>query len=307
VTLGDSRDGTYVFEIWNGSSWVAVGAQSVSDEEGYSYGNDHFWRSNNEEDIFYGLRAATAWQTKTIGGSTGFWSRVRISTPPTTLPTFETVSLIPQGAFKITSEGVLEQFGNAMPAVINSQGSNIFSENGNVTPYTFTMGSGTNAYTHSINNVLLDQVGEGLYWQTAIVPGICTALPVYIDIGYSLGTATTTAPEFDIYFQPIQTSGTLVADPAGGRLPTPRLEANTKPFTGVGSDNPTLVTTPVPYQSAGKLHRARFGPFDVTDFYEGDAVAFQIQLSSRGTPLSDVSIWGVAVIAYSWTNGVRGY
>ena len=309
VLTGDSRDGKYVFEYWSGAAWVEIGSQSVSSAEGYSYSSDHFWRDSSKEKIFYGIRPSTPISIKEIGGITAYWVRARISVAPTALPQFEQCFLIPQSSLEINNEGIITKLGAAQTAVVTSQGSNIFSENGNVTNFIFTMGDGANAYSHNINNVLLNQVGEGLYWQTAITQGVCTALPIYVELGYSLNNTTATTPaEFDIYLQKIRTSGTLVADSTGGLLPVQRPEAETTPFTGVGAENPTLLANqPLPYQDANKLHRVRFGPFSIDQFYEGDALALSLEVANLGTPISDISIWGVAIIGYQWTDGIRGF
>jgi len=301
--------GVYSIEIWNGGAWVEVGAQAVSDSEGYSYANNLFWRPNSEEKIFYGVRSATSWATKTIGGFSCYWARIRVTTPPTTVPTFETVWLLPSSTHTISNEGILAKIGFAQYGVVNSQGSNIFSEAGTVIDYSFTMGpGGGTSYTHSIANVQIGSANEGLYWQTAVVPGICTALPIYIDIGYSLSnTPNVTAPVFNLYLTPVKTSGTLVADPTGGLTPIPRPQSATTPFTGAGSIQPVLQTISWPYTDENKLHRARFGPFDLSDYYEGDAIAIFLECVSTGTPTSATNVWGVAVIGYQWTSGIRGY
>ena len=309
VLTGDSRDGKYVFEYWSGAAWVEIGSQSVSSAEGYSYSSDHFWRNASKEKIFYGIRPSTPISIKEIGGITAYWVRARVSIAPTALPQFEQCFLIPQSSLEINSEGIITKLGAAQTAVVASQGSNIFSENGSVANFIFTMGDGANAYSHNINNVLLNRVGEGLYWQTAIIQGVCTALPIYVELGYSLENTTATAPaEFDIYLQKIRASGTLVADSTGGLLPVQRPEAETTPFTGVGAENPTLLANqPLPYQDANKLHRVRFGPFSIDQFYEGDALALSLEVANLGTPTSDISIWGVAIIGYQWTDGIRGF
>lgn len=300
--------GVYVVEIWNGTNWVEVGVQAVSDDEGYSYSNDLFWRSGSIEKLFYGIRSTTTWSLKAIGGFTCYWARIRVVTPPTAVPTFETSWLIPTASHNISTEGVLAKLGFSQYGVVNSQGSNIFTEQGTLVDYTFTMGpGGGNSYTHNIANVQIGSAGEGLFWQSAIVPGICTALPIYIDIGYSLSNTPTTAPIFNLYLTPIQTSGTLIADPSGGLTPIPRPQALTTPFTGAGSSNPALANISWPYTDANKLHRARFGPFDISDFYEGDALAIFLECVSNGTPTSPTNVWGVAIIGYQWTDGIRGY
>jgi len=309
VLIGDSRDGKYVFEYWSGSAWVEIGSQSVSSAEGYSYSTDHFWRNNSKEKVFYGIRPSTPISIKAISGFTAYWIRARITVAPTALPQFEQCFLIPQSSLEINSEGIITKLGAAQTAVVAAQGSNIFSENGNVTNFIFTMGNGANSYSHNINNVLLNQVGEGLYWQTAIIQGVCTALPIYVELGYSLNTTTSTTPaEFDIYLHKIRTSGTLVADSTGGSLPVQRPEAETTPFTGAGAENPTLLANqPLPYQDANKLHRVRFGPFSIDQFYEGDALALSLEVANLGTPSTNISIWGVAIIGYQWTDGIRGF
>lgn len=296
--------GTYIAEIWDGAAWVTVGVQAVSDAEGYSYANNLFWRSNSEEDIFYGIREATTWAVKNIGGFSCYWSRLRIVTPPTAAPSLQAVWLLPIASFTVSSEGVLSKMGFAQHGIVNTQGSNIFTEAGTLVDYSFTMGpGGGNSYVHTIANVQISSNGEGLYWQTAIVPGICTALPIYVDISYSLDG--TTAPGFNLYLTPIETSGTLIGDPTGGLTPIPRPQSLTTPFTGAGSNNPTLLSQTLPFNDTGKLHRVRFGPFDISDFYEGDAIAIFLE---RNTPTgSNTNVWGVAVIGYQWTDGIRGY
>ncbi len=307
INSGDSRDGNYIFEIWDGAQWASFGAQSVGGESGFSYADSHFWRNTSTEKVFYGLRPEDSWAVKAINGSNAYWSRVRIDTPPTSVPTFEQTFLIPPASLKVSKEGIITQLGGAQPLTVLAQGSNIFSENGNVTDFTFTMGDGANSYDHTIDNVVLNAVGEGLYWQTTIAPGTCTAHPLYVDVRYSLSSVTTTPPEFRVYFAPIQTSGILIADPAGSLTPIPRPESLTVPFTGAGAANPNLIANFVaPYVLPDKLHRARLGPFSIENYYEGDEVALEIEVEDRGSPQTDFIIWGVSVVGYQWTTGIRG-
>lgn len=308
-TVSGDLVGEYAVEIWTGSAWTQIGVQAVSDQEGYSYSNRLFLRSNSKEKILYGIRPVNTWTLKSIGGSTCYWIRVRITAAPALLPTFETAWLIPKAATSISSEGVLSKLGFSQYGVVNSQGSNIFTEAGTVVNYSFTMGpGGGNSYTHVIENIQIGSPNEGLYWQTALTPGICTALPIFIDVGYSLDSSTTTtAPVFNLYLTPVENSGTLIADPAGSLTPIPRPEALTTPFTGVGSVSPILDTRSLPYVQQNKLHRVRFGPFNLSDYYEGDAIALFLECVSTGTPASAINVWGVAVIGYRWTDGIRGY
>ena len=84
---------------------------------------------------------STTWVSKILNGSDLFWSRVRVTTSPTTAPVFEQTKLH-TSRFEANSDGTVELFGTARYRDTLSVSGNAFGESGGVTNFTVNVGSG---------------------------------------------------------------------------------------------------------------------------------------------------------------------
>ena len=62
-------------------------------------------------------------------------------------------------------------------------------------------------------------------------------------------------------------------------------------------------TNSSPPSAPNKLHLLRFGPFDISSYYEGDVVLIRLELDDDGNPNTDIGIFNIALNGVQWTNG----
>jgi hypothetical protein len=46
-----------------------------------------------------------------------------------------------------------------------------------------------------------------------------------------------------------------------------------------------------------------FGPFDISDYYEGDSIVIRLELDDDGTPAQDLVIWTFAAVGVEFISG----
>jgi len=309
--------GEYIWEIWDGGSWVEVGVQAVSAREGYSYGNDVFWRSDSQEIIRYGIDGNTTWGPKTIDGTNAYWVRIRVVTPPSggtpVLPTFQT-SKLADSSFCVSPNGVPYGTGLGMLRKVITLNGNIWTSDGNLADYSEIVGA-ANSWTHKIKDAVLDGVGKAVMIQFPIPLGICTAFPLRIFLEYQIinapaGNISTPTSQLDVYSLPIQVSGNNVADPAGGLVPIKRTTANTETVTAndarlisnlellpEGANNGDAFST-----VEDRIHCILLCEIDISDYYEEDLVAIRFEIASLdGT--SDIAVWSLVAEGVSHKDG----
>ena len=302
---GDSRDGEYVFEIWDGAQWAAMNIQAVNRDEGYNYASNVMWRGgNSHEYIMFGIDDASTWSLKTINSINAYWSRIRIATPPTALPTLYQIQGLPRGGFEITGSGKQVFYGVSQFRRSLQQSSSSLSATGGVLTGTQQVGTGVDQYTHSLSTATLDGAGDRLYWNIRVPEGSCSAFPYYIDVLYSIqsGFNAVTLPTMGFTFHAAQVAGMYVADPNGGLAPVARNNVDTLPIT---TDNPQRQTKLLPGDSADTMYNLFFGPFFAQDFYEGDLITMAMDYIDDGSSNADITIWDISLRSFRWTEGER--
>lgn len=302
---GDSRDGEYVFEIWDGAQWAEIPVQAVNRDLGYNYASSVMWRGDDSHEyIMFGLDDNTTWSLKVINGKNAYWSRIRIVTPPTTLPTLYQIQGLPRGGFEITPTGKQVFYGVSQFRRSLQAASSGLSTTGGVLTGTQQVGTGTNQYTHSLSNGTLDGAGDKMYWNIRIPEGTCTAFPFYIDILYSIqsGFNAVTLPQVGFTFHAAEVAGMYVADPNGGVPPVPRTNVATSTIT---TNNPQREVKDLPGDAADTMYNLFFGPFDATHFYEGDLISMALDYVNDGSSNADITIWDVSLRSFRWTEGER--
>jgi hypothetical protein len=306
IETASDTSATYIAEVWTGAIWEEVVVMYYSAIEGYSYANNGFIRANSHEKIHASLELLPVWATKTINGIDGYWSRIRIISPATTLPTIQQLKLEASN-MSINTLGIVEAHGVARWRKTIQSGGNIFGESGGVASTTINVGSGglPTGWAHSIKNSRLNGVGDAIYTQLTIPRGICTSCPLIFRINYSLVGAQplTVNPVMIVSAIPIEISGVNVADPTGGRVPVPRTEANTETLTGKAGT--VIYSGAITESSDNKIHQEETDGLRIDSYYEGDMVAIRIELDDDGTPNQDIVIWNIDVAGVMWTLGER--
>jgi hypothetical protein len=291
-TTGDST--SFVWEIWDGAAWVPFNVFCVHSDYHYRYGNMVFRRSNCTEDIRYGLTSNDAWVKKTINGHNLYWARVRITTALTSAPVFEQFRLRPSFT-TLEGTGIQTFDGRARFHITLQNAGNIFGESGGVVSGSFSVGTGgvPTGWPHRIKNSIFNTDGDAIYWQFAIPYGTDTSMPLEIHVIYVPITASTTA-DFIMSVLPVETVGIEVADPAGGIVPIPRPASSTESRT---SKQAQTNTQTVDVSDSTRFRIMTFGPYDISDYYEGDVVMCRLE--------GDVLNGSVVVVTVVEVHGVK--
>jgi len=303
--------GTYIFETWNGSTWEEQGVQASSDSELYRYSNRVFLRSSSVEEIRFGIEEnGSTWAKKTINGTSAYWSRIRIESTGSSLPTFNQIKIQPS-FYSHNERGQAAATGLSMWKETLVGAGNIFGETGGVINSSRPVGSGGNptGWDHEMPNSRLNQIGDAIYFQFAIPNGCCTAFPLNFSVLYTFnGTQPVTSNVTGtMSVIPIEVSGVPVADPSGGKVPIPRTISNTETLTAKAATaiaNPLLPEgATLPATLSNFIHRTDFGPYDISSYYEGDIVAVRFELTDDGSPNQDVTVWALKIDGVKFTKG----
>ena len=188
---------------------------------------------------------------------------------------FEQSKLHPSSSITST-RGVVTAIGLAQTRSAIAAGGNIFGETGTVVTAAQAVGTGgtAEAWTHQGPNSLLNSNGDAIYFQFKLPEDLDTAHGVTLALSctFSDNASPTQWPVGIMSLLCVETSGVLVADPAGGIVPVKRTAANTDTLTAnagqfVSKDmQPEGATLSGP-GIANQQHRIEFGPFDVSSRY----------------------------------------
>jgi hypothetical protein len=304
ATLGG---GSFIWEIQSAANtWTEVGIMAVSTEDQYAYANDIFLRASSDETLRASIDDDTTWPETTINGTLGHWMRVRIDSTITTAPTFERLSLSPSYAFtnrkgQLSAHG-LAQWRSQLFGVGNVWGE---IDGGGTKDATITVGTGgvPTEWGQKIKKGLLNTNGDSLSFQFQIPDGICTAYPLYFDLFYSVDGDPTTGIDVILSALVLAVGGVDIADSAGAKVPVARAATAAEVFTSKAAT--AITVTGATGTIAETQQVMRFGPYDISDYYEGDAVVMRIELDDDGTPGQDMTLWTLAVNGVRFTSGGR--
>jgi hypothetical protein len=285
--------GTFVYEIQTASNtWTEISIQSIDKEKGYRYANTKFIRANSMENVAFGIDETTTWPSTTISGVPGRWARIRITSAPSILPVFEQFRII-SSHFFLSKDGYRNAYGLSKWRKSVSVAGSVFSEEGSVTDTTVTLGTGDVSFLHPLRDSVLNSTALGLGTQIVIPNGLCTAFPLFINVyimprrGGGGTTSTVTAPMTGrLQGIPIEATGVFVADPTGGIIPVNRALTDTEVITSkTGVSYTTNITNigDTVLNACRDIRCIQFGPFDISDYYEGDLFFFKFNLQSLGT------------------------
>lgn len=307
---------SFVFELWNGSAWVDFNTMATESSLYYAYADEVFIRANSSEHIRFGLArdgsfidgpggATQTWTKKTISGDNLFWIRIRIDTAVTTAPVFEQFKLSTNRS-EINADGTHTFHGSSRFAQSLFTGGNTFGESGGVGAASFTVGSGggETGWTHPVKNSNLTSTADRLYYQMTLPKGIDTSKGVFLDMHFDVNNEG--AGEDAIIscsFLPTEVIGVEEADPTGGITPVLRSNANTEERT----DKAAQVQTVTGFTTSENLKviKIRFGPYDISDYYEDDVAFIRFGMTDTGTANIQSQIISIQLSASKWTHGER--
>ena len=287
--------GNFIFEYQSAPNvWIEIGSMAVSAEEQYRYGNNIFLRGNSEEHIFAGITAAVSWAPTTINSVTGHWMRCRIEASITTAPTFERFRLMPSVS-SINNRGNRLAKGLAMWTK-SIEVSQVKWQGAGLANATIDVGDGGPSWSQNLEKGLLNGSGDKAEAFLIIPQSVCTAHYLKIKIYYGFQN-TSGATTLGMSIVPAQTALNLVADPAGGVVPIPRVFATTELTTTNAPFIPTSVVSPIPTTAKAHVVLAEFINIDISDYYAGDLIFLQLDVAaSFGSQLQllAMSIEGIA-------------
>jgi hypothetical protein len=302
--LSATDGGSYTVEFWNGSSWEEDLYQIHSESLGFNYGKTLFLRNQSDEETVFGLNKDIddTWETKTINGTTGYWMRFRTTSSATTYPVFEQFQITSDSTF-ITKEGVIQFNGRSLyQDSVNLIGGQWGQGTGTLSDYTTTVGTGTNptqTWTHDFPSANFSTDNEAATFAMKIPKGVSTAQKVIVHADYILDgpNADTNAAGLVFSFLPVEMSNVLVADPDGGKLPTPRTVSATTAFNTYTAQT-NSVSTDI---GSNKLHSISLGEFDISDYYNDDMILMRLEKDS-GTNV-DLNLVNLYVDFDKWALG----
>jgi len=302
VSSGNTHD-SFVFEYWNGTTWTEVGSFATSVEEHHRYANEVFLRANSLEHLRFGINGNSSvfpWAEKTILGTQCYWMRVRIATALTTAPTFEQFKISPS-RLEVMADGHTELHGSARFTQTIVAAGNVFGESGGVSNGSFNVGSGSvpNGWSHKVKNSRFDGNGDGIYIQFPLPKGVCTSCPWYVKFTY-YGDKTAQDIDWICSFLPVEVSGILEADVAGGVTPVARTLSNTETVTAKAAQTDSALNVD---QVVGKFQELSFGPFTVCDYYEGDMMMLRLEMDNDGPDNANPTVASFEVVGVMWTYG----
>lgn len=295
---------SFVFEIWNGTAWVTAPVMDMSEPELYRYANEVFIRANSTELIQYGIDSATTWTKKTISGKNLYWARIRITSALTTAPVFQQFRLLPSHFF-VFEDGSVAYIGRARFKLTIAAGGNIFGEAGGVSGAAVPMGTGIvspTGWNHQIKNSVLNSNGDAIFCQFPLPLGLDTGYPLQFEVQFVPQVGGAGSVSLIASLMPLECAGVLEADPTGGKTPVARTLANTETTTGKAAQNDTQTYTS---GTTNKMQQLSFGPFDISDYYEGDLLCFRLEMDDDGSGNADTYVMTAALVGAKWTNGGR--
>jgi len=305
VAAVEATKRSFAFEIWNGSAWVEIQAMAIESSQLYRYANEVFLRANSSEHVRFGIDTTTTWAKKTIDGLETFWVRIRIKTALTTAPTFEQFKLS-SSRFEINPLGSTERHGLSRYRLSLLSAGNVFGETGGVVSFNTTVGTGADpaSWLHEYKNSLLNGDGDAIFIQTTIPQGTDTSFPLQVElywtVDFSNGTATDVSLTASIL--PLEIIGVLEADPAGGKTPVARTAANTEVYTANAAQSVNIL---VSSEDNNKENVTKFGPFDVSDYYENDVLKIRLLMNDDGVNIANIGVASLSLLGVKWTAGER--
>ena len=290
--------GAFVFEIYDGMSWVAVGCQAVQVANQYRYANSVFLRANSLEDIRLGIDGDTSWPEAIFSAVTGRWARVRITSSPATLPAFEQLKLTPS-QFALNDRGQRLAHGLAQWRQTLFGSANTWSEGNSAGDYNEDVGTGVGAgsltgWSGKVKKGRFNAANDYINFQFNVPGGICTAFPLRFSVTCSSQTAQA-GVDLAVAIIPQPVEGILVAAAGGSAVPVARPVADVPAYDSL----PSTLNQTNTFDITAKKPVVQSYDLDIADVYEGDLLFVMVLLTTSNT----VDIHSLAVEGVSFTSG----
>ena len=299
--------GSFVWEIQTAANtWTEVGVLAVSVADQYRYANNIFLRAASTETLRPGIDDSTPWASTTINGTLGYWMRYRIATTITTGPTWERFRLIPSHTAtnsrgQITARG-LAQWRSELFGVGNLWGE-VTGGGAKDADVPVGLGAAPLGWTSKIKKGELDAAGDSISFQFQLPDGLDTSFPLTFDLTYSLDGASpvTVAPDVILSVLVLGVGGVRIADSGGAIVPVARAGTAAETFISKAATAVTVATDTGAVTD--RPLRMSFGPYPISEYYQGDSVIMRIELDTGGTPTQDLIIWTLVVSGVRFTVG----
>ncbi len=306
VVSSGHRHDSFAFEYWDGSAWVEIHSFAIEPDNFYRYANEVFLRASTKEHIRLGINdnlSTFSWTKKTIDSTNAYWMRIRLKQSLTTLPTFQQLKLFPS-LTKFSKYGNISFFGKARFKDTIIAAGNIFGESGGIANSLFTVGSGSIPYQwdHNVKNSQFSRNGDAVYIQFPIPKGTCTSCGWTASFTY-FADITTQDLNWICSLLPVEVEGVKIADPSNGIVTVPRTESNTETVISKAAQQYVLSNED---QVLNKIKRINFGPFDISNYYEGDIIFLRLEMDNEGLDSSNPTILSFEIVGVKWTFGRQG-
>ena len=291
--------GEYVFEIWDGAAWSAVGVEAVQVANQYRYANAVFLRANSIEDLRMGITSDTSWQVSTENGVSGYWARCRITVAPSTPPVFEQLKLTPSH-MEVAANGLWSQHGLAQYRSTIFGSGNIWGNSLGATTFNEDVGTSVSAasltgWNHRVVDSRLNSINDFITFQYIVPGGLSTAHPVRFRVTYG-HDANLTGIELAMCLIPQPVEGVLIADPAGGIVPIPRPLASTPTYQSIPAQNQTNTLSTTTHVIKSTVYE-----FDLSDgIYSDDILLMKLHMVNN----RDVDIWALQIEGITYAPGI---
>lgn len=128
ATTSITPSNSFIWEYWNGSTWIHITIMQTKDVAPYYYVQNSFISENNVYHIRFGIKSNDPLVTKTINGMSKRWVRMRIVTELPSMPRSEYVKFH-TNCYKINGDGFTEYFGDSRTIKKLTWGINSFNSN----------------------------------------------------------------------------------------------------------------------------------------------------------------------------------
>jgi len=158
-------------------------------------------------------------------------------------------------------------------------------------------------WTQKIKKGDLNSNGDSVSFQFQLPDALCTAFPLSFDVIFSLdgGSPITAAPDVILSVLVLGAGGVLIADSGGATVPVARAATAAETFTSKAATAITVATDTGAI--TGRPLTMTFGPYPITDYYEGDSVIIRLELDADGTPAQDFQLWTMQVSGVRFATG----
>jgi pectin methylesterase-like acyl-CoA thioesterase len=196
-TAGVPGTGTAIFEYWNGATWVAAAIMATEAKAPREQYGPNIGGLSGE--IKVRASQLSGWATKSLNGTTAYWTRYRITSSYTTSPIIQQMKLT-LNAVEIGADGFIEFFGNARPQRSLPWHLGLLEDASGQDPSNENVRFSTNVEVALLDNEFNNGVSDGRAGIIEIPYGIDTSYPLTLRWVYAQNQGVTGDVNFDLYY-----------------------------------------------------------------------------------------------------------